>query len=58
VRSITRDYTFGPPVFALAALLAALNVVAGLSLCVLLGVFYALPREFVTKVLHRKEKSQ
>ena len=47
VRSITRSYYFGPTVYGIALILSFFNAYAGLGLCTLLAIFFAIPSRVV-----------
>ena len=57
VAAISRDYLVGPIVFLAATLLAVLNVEVGLAICVALGIFFALPRSLLNRLLHRQPEN-
>ncbi len=44
VREVTRAYRFGPLIYSATVVLALLSAEASLALCILLALFFALPR--------------
>ena len=52
VRGVTRAYRFGPFVYAVTVALAFVNAEVSLGLCILLALFFALPRT-ITRVIVR-----
>ncbi len=44
VRGVTRAYRFGPLIYTVTVVLALLSAEASLALCILLALFFALPR--------------
>ncbi len=44
VRGVTQAYRFGPPIYTVTVVLALFSAEASLALCILLAIFFALPR--------------